>query len=101
MASRRRGASEWAALVDDWKQSGLDLPEFCRRRGLSRGTIQGRVYKPARKTKALAASNRLGLLTGEGYSMRVELYIFPIARPRHMAYFKYSLSLSAGAVTVV
>lgn len=59
MARRRRGAAEWAALIDEWKQSGLDLPEFCRRRGLSRGTMQGWVYKPAQK-RAIEAARREG-----------------------------------------
>lgn len=59
MARRRRGAAEWVALIDEWKQSGLDLPEFCRRRGLSRGTMQGWVYKPAQK-RAIEAARRDG-----------------------------------------
>jgi hypothetical protein len=41
MARRRRGAAQWAALIDEWEPSGLGLPEFCRRRGLNRGTMQG------------------------------------------------------------
>jgi hypothetical protein len=57
MTRRRLGAAEWAALIDEWKQSGLKLPEFCRRRGLSRGTMQGWVYKPALK-RAIEAARR-------------------------------------------
>jgi hypothetical protein len=57
MARHRRGAAEWAALIDEWKQGGLDLPEFCRRRGLSRGTMQGWVYKTPLK-RAIEATRR-------------------------------------------
>jgi transposase len=49
MKRQRRGALEWAVLIDEWNASGLKLPEFCRRRELSRGTMQGWVYKPALK----------------------------------------------------
>ena len=49
MARVRRQAAEWAALIDQWRQSGLSLPEFCQRHGLSRGTMQNWVYKPALK----------------------------------------------------
>jgi len=49
MAKVRRQAAEWAALIDEWRQSGLSLPEFCQRNGLSRGTMQNWVYKPALK----------------------------------------------------
>jgi hypothetical protein len=59
MARCRRGAAEWTALIDEWKQGGLDLPEFCRRRGLSRGTMQGWVYKTPLK-RAIEAARRQG-----------------------------------------
>jgi hypothetical protein len=49
MAKVRRQAAEWAALIDQWRQSGLSLPAFCRLHGLSRGTMQNWVYKPALK----------------------------------------------------
>jgi hypothetical protein len=49
MAKVRRQAAEWAALIDQWRQSGLGLPEFCQRHGLSRGTMQNWVYKPGLK----------------------------------------------------
>jgi hypothetical protein len=58
MARRRRGAAEWAALIDEWKQGGLDLPEFCRRRGLSRGTMQGWIYKTPLKRAIQATRHR-------------------------------------------
>jgi hypothetical protein len=45
MARTRRGAAGWAALIDEWRDSGLSLPAFCERRGLNRGTMQGWVYK--------------------------------------------------------
>jgi hypothetical protein len=47
MAKRRLQAADWAALIDEWRQSGLSLPAFCQRHGLSRGTMQNWVYKPA------------------------------------------------------
>ena len=40
MARVCRQAAEWAALIDQWRQSGLSLPAFCQRHGLSRGTMQ-------------------------------------------------------------
>ena len=43
MAKVRRQAAEWAALIDEWRQSGLSLPELCQRNGLSRGTIRDSV----------------------------------------------------------
>ncbi len=49
MARVRRQAAEWAALIDQWRQSGLSLPAFCQRHGLSRGSMQNWVYKPALK----------------------------------------------------
>ena len=49
MARVRRQAAEWAALIDQWRQSGLSLPAFCQRHGLSRGTMQNWVYKPELK----------------------------------------------------
>jgi hypothetical protein len=59
MARHRRGAAEWAALIDEWMQGGLGLPEFFRRRGLSRGTMQGWVYKATLK-RAIEAARRQG-----------------------------------------
>jgi hypothetical protein len=47
MARCRLGAQRWAELIDEWRRSGLSLPEFCRRHGLRRGTMQNWVYKPA------------------------------------------------------
>jgi hypothetical protein len=49
MARVRRQAAEWATLIDQWRQSGLSLPAFCERHGLSRGTMQNWVYKPELK----------------------------------------------------
>jgi hypothetical protein len=45
MARRRRPAAEWAALIDEWQDSGLSLPAFCERRGLNPGTMRGWLYK--------------------------------------------------------
>jgi hypothetical protein len=45
MARTRRGAAGWAALIDEWHDSGLSLPVFCQRRGLNLATMQGWVYK--------------------------------------------------------
>jgi len=49
MARVRRQAAEWALLIDQWRQSGLSLPAFCQRHGLSRGSMQNWVYKPELK----------------------------------------------------
>jgi hypothetical protein len=45
MARTRRGAAGWAALIDEWQDSGLSLPAFCERRGLNPGTMRGWIYK--------------------------------------------------------
>lgn len=45
MARTRLGAAGWAALIDEWQDSGLSLPAFCERRGLNPGTMRGWVYK--------------------------------------------------------
>jgi hypothetical protein len=45
MARTRRGAAGWAALIDEWQDSGLSLPAFCERHGLNPGTMRGWVYK--------------------------------------------------------
>jgi hypothetical protein len=57
MARIRRQAAEWAALIDQWRQSGLSLPVFCQRHGLSRGSMQNWVYKPELK-RAVEAARR-------------------------------------------
>ena len=49
MARVQRQPAEWAGLIDQWRQSGLSLPEFCRQHGLSRGSMQNWVYKPELK----------------------------------------------------
>jgi hypothetical protein len=59
MRRRRRGAADWAALIDQWKQSGVDLQEFCQRQGLNRGTMPGWVYKSALK-RAIEPARRGG-----------------------------------------
>jgi hypothetical protein len=48
MAGRRRTAAERAALIDEWRESGLSLPAFSRRRGVVLSTLRGWVYKPGR-----------------------------------------------------
>ena len=50
MARTRLGAAGWAALIDQWHDSGLSLPEFCGRRGLNPGTMRGWVYKRGQRT---------------------------------------------------
>ena len=45
MARTRRGAAGWAALIDEWQDSGLSLSAFCERRGLNPGTMRGWIYK--------------------------------------------------------
>ena len=49
MARVRRQAAEWAALIDQWQASGLSLPAFCQRHGLSGGTMSEWVYKRTHK----------------------------------------------------
>ena len=46
MATMHRGALAWSRLIEEWRGSGLSLPEFCRRRGIKMGTMSGWVYKP-------------------------------------------------------
>ena len=57
MARIRRQAAEWGAPIDQWRQSGLSLPAFCQRHGLSRGSMQNWVYKPELK-RAVEAARR-------------------------------------------
>jgi hypothetical protein len=49
MARVRRSAAERAALIDQWRDSGLSLPAFCSRRGLNAKTMSGWVYKAAQR----------------------------------------------------
>ena len=49
MATMHRGALAWSRLIEEWRGSGLSLPEFCRRRGIKKTTMSGWVYKPALK----------------------------------------------------
>lgn len=65
MAKVRRQAAEWAALIDQWRRSGLSLPAFCRIHGLSRGTMQNWVYKPALK-RAVEEARRESLSNPAG-----------------------------------
>ena len=58
MAKVRRQAADWAALIDEWRRSGLSLPAFCRSHGLSRGTMQNWVYKPSLKRAVDEARRR-------------------------------------------
>jgi hypothetical protein len=46
MATIHRGALEWARLVDEWRRSGLSLPQFCRQHDIKKGTMSGWVDKP-------------------------------------------------------
>jgi hypothetical protein len=58
VATSRRGALEWARLIEEWRCSGLSLPAFCRQRGLKSTTMCGWVYKPALK-RAIEEARRL------------------------------------------
>ena len=49
MARIRRPAAEWAALIDQWRRSGLSLPAFCQRRGLSTARCRGGSTSPSHK----------------------------------------------------
>ena len=59
MTRVRRGAAEWAVWIDEWRGSGLSLPAFCQRHGLSRGTMQNWVYKPELKRAVEEARRRV------------------------------------------
>ena len=74
MARVRRQAAEWAALIDQWRQSGLSLPAFCQRHGLSRGSMQNWVYKPELK-RAVEEARREAR----------DAESSPVARPRRSA----------------
>ena len=69
MARQRFRAAQWAVLIDEWKASGLNLTEFCQRRGLSRGTMQGWVYKPTLK-RAIENARRGASLTAAKTSQK-------------------------------
>ena len=49
MRHPRRSASEWVALVDEWRESGLSLSAFCLQRGLNYKTMSGWLYKRSRR----------------------------------------------------
>ena len=49
MARVRRAATEWVALIEQWRDSGLIMPAFCHARGLNPGTMSGWVYKRTRR----------------------------------------------------
>ena len=59
MARIRRQAAEWAALIDQWRQSGLSLPAVSvNGMGFSRpARMQNWVYKPELK-RAVEAARR-------------------------------------------
>jgi hypothetical protein len=60
MANDRLQAADWAALIDQWRQSGLSLRAFCQQNGLSRGTMQNWIYKPTCK-QAIEEARRQAL----------------------------------------
>jgi hypothetical protein len=70
MARVRRGAAEWAVWIDEWRSSGLSLPAFCQRHGLSRGTMQNWVYKPELK-RAVEEARRSVKATDEPRAERI------------------------------
>jgi transposase len=45
MSRARLNAADRAALVGQWRHSGLSLPAFCQRHGINLGTMRGWVYK--------------------------------------------------------
>jgi lambda repressor-like predicted transcriptional regulator len=55
MANGQLQAADWAALIDQWRQSGLSLRAFCQQHGISRGTMQNWIYKPTFKQAILEA----------------------------------------------
>jgi hypothetical protein len=66
MARVRRPAAEWAALIDEWRGSGLSLPAFCERNGLNFGTMQGWVYKRTHKGALEQARREAGGVVASG-----------------------------------
>lgn len=63
MVRVRRSAAERAALIDQWRASGLSLPAFCARRGLNAKTMSGWVYKPAHQS-VIEKARRKALAVG-------------------------------------
>jgi hypothetical protein len=63
MVRVRRSAAERAALIDQWRASGLSLPAFCARRGLNAKTMSGWVYKPAHQS-VIETARREALTVG-------------------------------------
>jgi hypothetical protein len=49
MVRVRRSAAEKAALIDQWRKSGLSLPAFCAPRGVNAKTMSGWIHKPAHR----------------------------------------------------
>jgi hypothetical protein len=78
MAKQRFRAAQWAVLIDEWNASGLNLTEFCQRRGLSRGTMQGWVYKPALK-RAIENARRGAIITAAKSSQEAASSVPPPA----------------------
>ncbi len=72
MTRPRPGAAEWAARIDQWRESGLSLPAFCQRHGFRRGTMQNWVYKPTLK-RAVEDARRASQTAGDTPAVTDEL----------------------------
>ena len=64
MKDRSRSLPEWVALIDEWRQSGLKQPEFCRLKGIKPSTMQSRLYKTPFKQAIEAYRHQLTLAQG-------------------------------------
>lgn len=59
MARVRRSTAEKAALIDQWRRSGLSLPAFCAPRGVNAKTMSGWIYKPAHRAAVARARSEV------------------------------------------
>jgi hypothetical protein len=46
MPRRRTTNAHWTAIINDFRRSGLNQSEFCRRRSLSLPSLHYHLYKP-------------------------------------------------------
>lgn len=60
MARVRRAATDWVALIDEWRESGLGLRAFCDQNGLNFGTMSGWAYKRTHKPALEQARREVG-----------------------------------------
>ena len=63
MARKQRNIQQWATIIEQWKQSGLGIREFCLREGCSEGRfhevrkqLETGISRHTKKTKKKSAS---------------------------------------------